>query len=242
MAVQSRRSCPTPARSRTLSHSTRSSPSSATTCASTVSVRRFRAPQQGLFALEQGQGALLAPQVGHRRRQPGGHQRRGIAQAPAFGAVGVRQALADGGFLELVERIDVRRVLAEVRPARHVVGGRHVHEDLDCGAGQQAAKEALEDDGHLRHRLVGDGADVARLHAPRAAQGGVPRVARFLEQDDAVFRVANHRTVRQQQGERAMVGAGDVDAFSGGGITSPSIPALPAWESSVSTPAVPDSP
>ena len=174
------------------------------------------APQQVLLSLEQRQGALLAPQVGHRRRQPGGHQRRGVAQAPALGAVGVRQALADGRFLELVEAVQVRRVLAEVRPARHRVGGRHVHEYLDGGAGQQAAKEALEDRRHLADGFVGDGADVARLHAPRTAEGGVSRVVGLLQENHPVVGVADHRAVRQQGGEGAMVGAGDVEAFGGG--------------------------
>ena len=52
--------------------------------------------------------------------------------------------------------------------------------------------------------------DVARLHFPHAAQGGIARVVGFLQQDHAVFRVADSRAVRQQQSKRRMVGAGNL--------------------------------
>ena len=89
-----------------------------------------------------------------------------------------------------------------------------MHERLDGRPRQQAAEEALEDGRHLLDRGVGDGADVPGLHLPDAAEGGVPGVARLLEQEDAVSGVADHRAVRQQGGEGAVVFAHD---FQGAG-------------------------
>ena len=162
-------------------------------------------PEQAGPGTEQGQAALPPSEVRHRRRQPGGHQRRGLPQAPPFSAVRVGQAFLQAGLLELVQAVEVGGALAEVGPFLHPVGGRHVHEHLDGGAGRQTAEEALQDDAHLLDGGVGGGADVAGLDLPDAAQGGVPGIAGLLEQDDAVFGVADHRAVRQQRGERPLV-------------------------------------
>ena len=138
---------------------------------------RFRHPvqvaQQLVLGAKQRQAPLPSPQVGDRRRQPRRHQRRRVAQPPAPGAVGVRHALFHVRFLELVEAVQVRRVLAEVRPPLHPVGRRHVHDHLDRRPRNQAAEQALEHHRHLLHRGVRDRPHVARPHLPHAAQAGV---------------------------------------------------------------------
>ena len=168
------------------------------------------ASQQPLFPLEQGERPLLPSQVGNRRRQARRYQRRGFPQPPAPGAVRMRQAFLQRRLLKLFEAVNVRPALAVVAPPVHPVGRHHVHQHLYRRPRYQAAKQVLQHRRHLFHRSVGNGPDVARLHFPHAAQGGVTRVVGFLQQNHAVFRVADARAVRQQQGKRRMVGAGDL--------------------------------
>ena len=162
-------------------------------------------PEERLLAAKEGERSLLPSQVRYRRRQTCGHEGGGLSKPPASGTVRVRQAFFKARFLELVQAVEVGGVLPELGPRLHPVGRRHVHEDLDGGTGGQGAKEALQDSRHLHDRSVGYGADVSRLHLPDAPQARFPRVPGLLEEQDAVFRTAYHRAVRQERRERPVV-------------------------------------